>query len=141
MSNPTIDLPENEKTFRISVIGETSKKNYEGTFVTVCVPTLRQTSQAGVIQTRLNDDLANIDQSLKMYHAMIAQCQVRLTKAPDWWIASDNGQNLLDLNVLYSIFEECMKAEKEWRDEVWGAEKEEKKVESTTESSEEDNAK
>ena len=120
------NLPPNEKTFSISIVGDTSKQNFVGDFTTVCMPNLRQKSEASIMEAQLNRDLATLDQNTILYHRMIAKLSQRLTEAPDWWISSDNGRNLLDANVIFEVFKECVDAEREWREKVWGKEEEDK---------------
>lgn len=129
----TMDLPENTKQFTVSVEGETTGKRWEGKFETVCMPTLRQKASAKVMEAQLNQDLINIDDSTRLYHSMIAQLAFRLQAAPDWWLASENGQNLQDLNVIFEVFSECAKAEREWREKVWGKPAEEEVRDTTAE--------
>jgi len=127
-----ISLPPNESTFEISVKGETSTQMWTGKFKCVCVPTLRQRAEASILEKQLNKDLLTVDQETLAYHRMIAQLSSRLIAAPDWWIAANNGQNLLDLNVVFEVWKLCVEAEKSWKDQVWKDEKkEEKKLEST----------
>jgi hypothetical protein len=129
-----ISLPPNESTFEISIKGETSTQMWTGKFKCVCVPTLKQRADASVLEKQLGRDLTTIDSETLAYHRMIAQLSSRLLAAPDWWIASSNGQNLLDLNVVFEVWKLCVEAEKAWKDKVWKEEKkEEKKVESTSE--------
>lgn len=126
----TMNLPENTKRFKISVEGEMTGKHWDGEFETVCMPTLRQKANAKVMEAQLNQDLMNIDDSTRLYHSMVAQLATRLTAAPSWWLDSDNGQNLQDLNVIFEVFSKCAEAEREWREKVWG--KPEDEVRDTT---------
>lgn len=118
-------LPPNEIVFDLMVEGDTTKKMWTGKFKSVCVPTIGQKARASIIEAQLNNDLLNLDEATKIYHRMVSQCQVRILEAPDWWIASSSGQNLLDFNVLYEVWQKCIDAEGKWREKVWG--KEEKK--------------
>ena len=131
-----IQLPVNEKVFDLSVKGETTTQMWTGKFKCVCVPNLKQRSEAAVLEKQLNRDLTTLDTETLAYHRMIAQLTSRLIAAPDWWIASNNGQNLLDLNVPFEIWKLCMEAEKGWKDVVWKEEKkteEKKELDSTSE--------
>jgi len=135
---PTISLPENRKSFEISIKGDTSGQILKGKFETVCVPSLGQRAQASVFETQMTGDLKTLDSDTALFHRMMAQLSVRITAAPDWWIASNNGQELLDINVVFEVWKHCIAAETEWRKTVWGEEPEkEKEVKSTDEKSEE----
>jgi hypothetical protein len=120
--NSTTSFPPNEKKFSIDVEGDITRKRYLGEFVCVCMPTLKQKSDIAILQARLNGDLASLDDSTKAYHNMIAQCSIRLISAPDWWMASDNGRNLMDLSIVVEIFSQCLKAQEEWLAKVWSKE-------------------
>ena len=113
-------LPENRKSFDISVKGDTSGQLFTGKFVTVCMPSLRQKSQAAIMEAQLNRDLRNLDESTVLYHRVVAQLGQRIVEAPEWFISSAAGQDLLDVNVLLEIWGQCAKAEDEWRLAVWG---------------------
>jgi len=124
-----IQLPINEKIFELSIKGETTTQMWTGKFKCVCVPNLRQRSEAAVLEKQLNRDLTTLDTETLAYHRMIAQLSSRLLAAPDWWLASNNGQNLLDLNLVFEVWKSCMEAEKSWKDIVWKNEKKEEKEE------------
>lgn len=133
----TMNLPKNMKTFRIDVRGETTGKQWVGEFVTVCMPTLRQKANAAVMESQLNTDLQNLDSATMMYHQMISQLAYRLESAPDWWIDSNNGQDLHDFNVVYEVFKNCAEAEREWREKIWGKDEEKDTIKRTDDSSSE----
>lgn len=129
---PTMSLPENKKSFEISVKGDTSGQMWTGKFETVCVPNLRQRSQAAVMEKQLNGDLKTLDEDTILYHRMISQLGVRIAAAPDWWIASSGGQDLIDVNIVWDVWKNCVQAENEWREKVWGKpEPKQKEVTST----------
>jgi len=134
----TITLPANEKTFTINVVGDTTKQNWTGEFTTVCMPNLRQKSEAAIMEAQLGRDLVTLDQNTILYHRMVAQLAQRLISAPEWWASSGNGQDLLDANVVFEVFSHCAKAEQEWREKVWGPEKKEKTIKTTDENAAEE---
>ena len=132
-------LPDNDKIFDIDIEeGEVTRQNYKGKFQCKCVLNLREKSEADVLQKGFSQGLTNLTEDTLVYHLIVAQLSARLTKAPDWWIAAGNGSDLEDLNVLYEVYQECLKAEREWKDQVWGAAEKkpepvtEKKLESTS---------
>jgi hypothetical protein len=113
-------LPDNEKTFEISIEkGDNTGLTWKGKFRCRCVLNLRQKAEADVFEARLNSGL-NLPETTKWFHFAIAQLTARLDAAPEWWIEANNGQDLLDLNVILEVFKQCMAAEKEWREQVWG---------------------
>jgi hypothetical protein len=84
------------------------------------VPSIRQKADICVLETRLNQDLMSLDPLIKAYHNTVAQCKYRIIAAPKWWIESDDGQDLLDLNVITEVWKQCRQAEREWLEKVWG---------------------
>jgi hypothetical protein len=116
----TMNLPENEKEFEISVTGDTSKQLFTGKFRTVCVPNLRQRAQASVMAKQLNGDIKTLDEDTMLYHRLISQLSARLLAAPQWWVVANGGQDLLDINVVFEVWKRCLEAETEWRTQVWG---------------------
>lgn len=132
---PTMNLPDNRKTFEISIKGNVSGQMWAGKFECVCAPNLRQRSQASVFEKQLGGDLKTLDEDMTLYHRLVSQLSVRILAAPDWWIASNNGQELLDINVLFEIWRQCAQAEGEWKTKVWGEPEKKAEVESTDEKS------
>lgn len=129
----TMNLPPNEETFEISVQGNVTKQMWVGKFRCVCVPNLRQRSQASVFEKQLNGDLKTLDEDTVLYHRMVSQLSARILGAPDWWIASNNGQELLDVNVLFELWKNCIRLEGEWKTKVWGEPEKKVEIESTDE--------
>lgn len=130
-TKPLSSLPVNEKSFEISVMGDTTNQLYTGQFVSCCVPTLGMKADAAVMEARLNSDLKTLDDGTVMFNRILAQLAYRIKAAPDWFLASANGRELLDLNVLFEIWSKCVEAEKEWREKVWGKSEEKKEIEKT----------
>jgi len=126
---PSNGLPPNEKTFSISVEGDTTKMLSTGQFTCRCVLNLAQRSEADLVEARLNQGLKDVRPSTQTLHYVLAQLYVRLAKAPNWWVSSflpDEGvpgKLLMDWNVVSAIFKECMDAEADWRIQVWGPQK------------------
>lgn len=133
------ELPPNEKEFTIDVEkGDTTGERHKGRFTTVCVQNLKQKSEADLQRAALNGPHGgSLAEETRLYHLVVSELQHRLTFAPKWFREADFGRDLKDMNVLIAIFNECMKAEKEWREAVWGP----VKAVSTIEESEEDEQK
>ena len=132
-------LPDNEKSFDIEIEeGDTTRQHWVGKFTTKCVLNLRERSAADLLQKRMNDGMQTLEEETLIYHLIIAQLEARLTEAPEWWIATENGRELKDLNVLYEIYAKCMEAERDWREKVWGEKEEKEELTSTTEEDEQE---
>lgn len=121
------DLPSNEKSVHIEIKGETTGATWKGDFRIVRMPTIGMITRANIIQTRLSGDLATVDPSVRTIHNMLAQCQTRIIDAPTWWWEHNEGQELLDINVLGELYKQLELAEREYKEEVWGPVKEDKK--------------
>ena len=122
-------LPKNEKTFSINIVGDTTKQNWTGKFTCVCMPTLKQKSDAAILEAQLNQDMKSLDQNTVLFHRMVAQLSQRLIEAPEWWITSDGGRDLMDVNVVWEVYKGCAEAEEQWKEKVWGKEEKEEKKE------------
>lgn len=122
-------LPANKKEFTIDVPeGDVTKQRFKGKFECSCVQTLGQKAESDLLQKKLNAGLEGaLTEETKVFHLVVAQLSTRLTAAPQWWIDSDGGRNLLDTNVLYELYKQCVTAETDWRVKVWG----EPKIETT----------
>jgi len=126
-SDKTISsLPSMEHTFHISVVGEDTKQMYKGDF-TYRKPTLGDRAKSQVMRTRLDGDLENLDPNIQAFHSMVSILRHTLVKSPSWWIESDYGYELHDLNVVSEVYKETLRFEKEWADKVYGKDEEDKK--------------
>lgn len=110
-------LPSMEHRFQINIVGEESKVNYAGSFI-YRRPTLGEKSQVERIKTTLGGDLANLDIQIQNLNYMLAYLRTTLQESPDWWIGSQYGQNLMDFNVIDSIYSECLKFEERWKEKL-----------------------
>lgn len=132
-------LPDNSKSFDLDVAeGDVTKQRFKGKFHCKCVLNLGERSAADVLNKKMNESLDTLNDETYMTHMMIAQLDVRLTKAPEWWVATSGGRELLDLNVVLEVYKQAMEAEREWRIEVWGEPEDEKKLEVAEDEDEEE---
>jgi hypothetical protein len=122
-------LPKNEKTFYISIVGETSQERYEGTFTCVPIATIAIKNAIERDEIREAGDLNNITVNLYKRARWQAHARNRLISWPEWWDGCRQGSDLIDDNVLKEIFDKIIEAEVEWREAV------KKKAESTKEPS------
>jgi hypothetical protein len=113
-----MDLPKNERTFCFSVKGEVTQQSFDGEFTVICIPNMTQKRAIEIERSRLSADLSNPTANLFSLAMMLANLRVRILNAPGWWNDSNGGGNLKDDNVLLSLFEEVMRQEDAWREEV-----------------------
>jgi len=111
-------LPKNERTFSISVEGDTTGEKFEGQFTTKCVLTMSEKHARELERTRLLSDYANPSANLSGIAEILATVRIKLIKWPDWWANLDYGSKILDENVLIQVYDEVVNREIEWREEI-----------------------
>ncbi len=123
-------LPSMEHTFTVSIKGTDTGQMFDGTFK-YKRPNIRKNSEISRTAALLDGGIVGLDEDTRLLHEVAATLKHTLTEFPDWWEKSDFGFELHDSNVLFEIYRECMKFEKDWRDKVWTSEepkKEDKKA-------------
>ena len=111
-------LPKNQKTFTIDAIGEDTFVQYKGEFTVKCILNMSGKHALELEKTRLMADYANPSSGLRGIAVSLATVRAKIVKAPDWWKELNAASDLLDENIIIDIFEQCIKAETEWRDKV-----------------------
>jgi len=111
-------LPKNERTFTISVEGDTTGEKFEGQFTAKCVLNMTEKHQKELEKTRLMADYANPSASLAGIAEILSTIKTKLTKWPDWWANLDYGSKVIDENVVISIYDQISTLEAEWRKEI-----------------------
>jgi len=108
-------LPKNERTFSIDVVGETTGIQYKGEFVAKCVLNMAGKHAMELEKTRLMADYANPSPGLMGIAISLATVRAKVLKGPEWWTSSNNGADIIDENVIFAIFDECIKIETDWK--------------------------
>jgi hypothetical protein len=111
-------LPKNERTFSISLEGDTTGEKFEGQFVTKCVLNMAEKHSKELEKTRMMADYANPSGSLAGIAEILSTIRAKLVKWPDWWANLDFGSKILDENVVVTIYDEIQSLENEWRSEI-----------------------
>jgi hypothetical protein len=111
-------LPKNERTFTISLEGDTTGEKFEGQFVTKCVLNMAEKHSKELEKTRMMADYANPSGSLAGIAEILSTIRAKLVKWPDWWANLDFGSKILDENVVIAIYDEIQNLENEWRSEI-----------------------
>lgn len=105
------------ESFTIHEIGETTQKTWAGTFKARKFLTRRQVLERDRILRSLLGD--NPQYSLQIDLAgKIADCQVALVEAEEFWKASAGGLELLDQNVVDVVHEQVMRIQNDARQAV-----------------------
>ena len=111
-------LPKNDRSFSISVVGDTTGEKFEGQFSTKCILNMTEKHSKELEKTRLMADYANPSASLAGIAEILSTIRVKLTKWPDWWSNLDYGSKILDENIIVAIYDEVQALERAWRAEV-----------------------
>lgn len=111
-------LPDNEHVFEFEEIGETTGKEYRGTFSCVCVLDMLQKQLVGIEKTKLQADFTNPDPELKGIAHILSNLRVRILDAPEWWQQSNGGYSIQDENVIVLLYDNVMEGESKWRTKV-----------------------
>jgi len=106
-----------EHSFRINLKGEETGKIFEGDFV-YKRPSIRTDSEISKTKAMLDGGM-NLDEDTQFIHKVLATLKHTIQNCPKWWEDSDFGFELYDLNVVFDVYKETQKFEKEWRDKVW----------------------
>lgn len=115
-------LPPMECTFSIKVTGSETGQLFEGAF-TYKRPNLRTRTNIDKQKAILDAGIPNLDEETKLFHEILSKLKYTIINAPDWWVKSDGGLDLYDLNVVLEINAKTNEFEKEWKDKVYLGEK------------------
>lgn len=137
-------LDNNERTVVFSSLGERSQKKYEGKFTFKCLLSNLEQVEVALRTDRYNGGSQTIAPAKALISRAIAELEIRITdyqRCPSWFRDSDYGRHLVDTNVLFDLFQEAMKAEREWADSLKEkAEKIEKDAEKSRKAKKKDEA-
>ena len=124
-------LPKVNPLFSLEdVKGDLSGHIYSGDFECK-ISNLRIQGQIDKYFKFLNGGMdATLDRQTLKLHKMSAYCKFALTVYPEWFLHSDFGLDLYDLNVLEAVYDKILEKEEEWLTGIWGN-KEEAKPEET----------
>ena len=118
---PIKALPSMEHTFTLSVKGSETGRHFDGTFK-YKRPNIRTQAEIAKTAAILDGGLANLDEDTKFLNAMLARLKHTIIEHPEWWAKEDYGYELYDVNVLFELYKECDKFEKDWFEKVWSEE-------------------
>lgn len=112
------NLPKNQKTFDIDMVGKTTGHHYKGQFTVKCVLDMAGIHQLELEKTRLRADYANPSQGLVGISVTLATIRAKAISTPDWWVNSDFGSKIIDQDVILAIFDKCEQAEIDWKKSI-----------------------
>lgn len=114
-------LDNNERTVPFREEGERTKKMYEGKFTFKCLLTNLEQVEVALRTDRYNGGSSTLAPAKALISRAVAELEMRIIdyeKCPSWFRDSDYGRHLVDTNILFGLFQEAMKAEKEWGEEL-----------------------
>lgn len=117
-------LPSMEHSFTASIKGTETGQMFEGTF-TCRRPNLRIQSEIAKTEAILNGGLSNLDDDMRSLHRVFATLKHVIIQSPEWWVKSDLGFNLYDVNVPLELYKTYKEFDDKWFKQVWLDEKEE----------------
>jgi hypothetical protein len=112
-----MDLPNREKTFLFDKTDDLGER-YCGDFKVKCILTMADRRMLEIEKSRIKGDVTNPSPDLAMLALILANLRVRVIDGPDWWKTSNKGELLSDETLVGELFDEVMKQEVIWRDEL-----------------------
>jgi hypothetical protein len=113
-----MELPKNEATFSVDVIGEITGKRYDGAFTVRCVLNMGQKHALELEKSRLVGNSSMPSDTLIGIAVILSGLRSKVIDGPEWWRQSAGGSNIIDDNVLLEVFEKTVNAEAEWKKAV-----------------------
>jgi hypothetical protein len=113
-----MELPKNEATFDVDMLGDTTFKQYQGQFTCRCILNIGQKHSMELEKSRLLGSYVNPTEDLQGLAIIFANLRAKIIEAPEWWKQSAGGTTINDENILVELFKQLQKAEKEWRQKV-----------------------
>jgi hypothetical protein len=113
-----MNLPKNEKTFFFSEEGELTGHKYEGQFTVKCMLSMADKRLLEIEQSRLSVDLENPTENLIAISRVVANLRLRVIKGPDWYNQIINNLDIIDDNIVFDIYGQCLDKSSEWMGEL-----------------------
>lgn len=122
MSKPK-ELPPMIGEFQVVVEGDITKRRFVGDFKCK-IPTMKDQCLIKKQRAQLNGDMVNFldAKTLKIHHMVSYLKYTLVDPIPRFWLDSDGGYELMDMNVVEEIYAQVLNFENEWLKEVWGEE-------------------
>jgi len=111
--------PLSPATFTVNITGETTFQSYPGTFKVKKLLHHGDQVEVDRMRRQLLGALPEGPSPRAVNQTGIfAELLTRIVEAPKWWTENGNGMALYDDNVLKKVYEETMKAEQTFREEI-----------------------
>jgi hypothetical protein len=113
-----MDLPVKESVFDVDHVGEITGKRYEGSFTVRCVLNMAQKHALELEKTRLLGNHSSPTDGLVGIAVVLANLRAKIVDAPEWWKQSAGGYDILDEDVLVTLYGKIQDAETAWREKL-----------------------
>jgi len=113
-----MDLPKNDVTFNFKEQGATTGEEYVGEFTVISMMNVAQRYELELEKSRLIADFNNPTDGLTGIAEILSTLRTRIVDGPKWWRDSAGGFNIMDENILVSLYNRVLKAEDSWRDKL-----------------------
>ena len=113
-----MELPKNEATFDVDIVGDTTFKRYQGNFIVRCVLSTGQRHAMELEKSRLMGSSPQPTDALVGLSEVLGMLRAKVIDAPEWWKQSLGGSNLSDENVLMELYSKIGEEEVKWRQKV-----------------------
>lgn len=127
-------LPKQERSFDFKETGSVTGFEYTGTFTVRCALNIGQKHAIELEKSRLLADQRNPTAGLVNIAVALSEIRGRIISAPSWWKDSNGGADLLDEEVIFTLFDRCIELADQWATELKtkGEEAASKNVETVT---------
>lgn len=100
------------------MIGSATKTPYFGDFEFRKVLTVRQLLAVEHARDRLSAFSETISDEGQIMAGALATLSQSIISAPDWWKASNNGEDLPDLNLVFEVLQAAAKVRDDYQEEM-----------------------
>jgi hypothetical protein len=112
-----MDLPSTETVFDFEFTSDLGRK-YDGRFTVRCLLNMKQKHLLELEKTRLLGSYTNPTDELAGIAVILANLRNRIIDGPPWWVQSDGGYEISDIDTLTALYNKVLTAETEWRNKL-----------------------
>jgi hypothetical protein len=131
-------LGKNQSTRSIDLKDRFTGERYRGEFTFKCLLTNGETLEAAKTRDKLLGGSQTMPAGYQYFTEAVANLDIRILAAPDWWKRSDGGLKFTDPEIVTKLYEESLLASAEYikalKDSVDAAEKAQTEKERSSES-------
>lgn len=109
-----MDLPDTKVVFDFDFTSDLGKR-YEGRFTVTCLLDMRTKHRLELEKTRLLGNYPNPTDELAGIAIVLATLRHRIIDGPPWWMQSEGGYNITDIDALNALYDKVIASEVEWR--------------------------